>query len=422
MTAIEVEDLSKMYQLGQFSTGTLAQDIKRWWALKRGKEDPFLKIGEENDRSIKGNSEFAWSLKDINFSVEQGTAVAIIGKNGAGKSTLLKILSQITSPTTGSVKVRGRIASLLEVGTGFHPELTGKENIFLNGAILGMRKQEIKRKLDDIIDFSGVSRYIDTPVKRYSSGMYVRLAFSVAAHLESEILVVDEVLAVGDAEFQKQCLGKMNEVSNEQGRTILFVSHNMTAVERLCSKTILLKNGRVSENGLTKDVVTTYLTSENELSIAERELEAKKNTAVTFTRFSFSNDTGKTNNQFEMHENILLKLDFEVKNSINNLEISLGLTNAMGAHVMFTNLSDSNNFVQHNFEPGKYSTMVEIPGNFLIPGIYKVRISAHITGLEDIDTREDVANIKILPGIVNRSYGWSSVLSNSKWRLDKEGR
>ena len=244
-TVIKVENLSKAYQLGQFTTGTLSADISRWWAIKRGREDPFLKIGEANDRATKGTSDIVWSLKDINFEVEQGSAVGIIGRNGAGKSTLLKLLSQVTSPTSGSVKVRGRVASLLEVGTGFHPELSGRENIFLNGAILGMRKHEITRKFDEIVDFSGVERYIDTPVKRYSSGMYVRLAFAVAAHLESEILIVDEVLAVGDAEFQKKCLGKMGEVSKGEGRTVLFVSHNMNSVKALCNEGILLENGQV---------------------------------------------------------------------------------------------------------------------------------------------------------------------------------
>jgi lipopolysaccharide transport system ATP-binding protein len=225
--AIKVENLSKAYQLGDFTTGTLSRDIDRWWAKVRGKEDPFLKIGEANNRAIKGTSDIVWSLKDINLEINQGDAIGIIGKNGAGKSTLLKVLSRVTSPTRGSIKVKGRIASLLEVGTGFHPELTGRENIYLNGAILGMRKKEIARKFDEIVDFSGVERYIDTPVKRYSSGMYVRLAFAVAAYLESEILIIDEVLAVGDAEFQKKCLGKMNEVSKGEGRTVLFVSHNL---------------------------------------------------------------------------------------------------------------------------------------------------------------------------------------------------
>ena len=258
-TAIKVENLSKAYQLGQFNTGTLTHDLNRWWALLRGKEDPYLRIGESNDRSIKGTSDIVWSLKDINFQVNQGDTVGIIGKNGAGKSTLLKLLSQVTGPTTGSIKVRGRIASLLEVGTGFHPELTGRENIFLNGAILGMRKKEILRKFDEIVDFSGIERYIDTPVKRYSSGMYVRLAFAVAAHLESEILIVDEVLAVGDAEFQKKCLGKMSDVSSAEGRTVLFVSHNMLAAKQLCKKGIFLEHGKVKMTGKMEDVVDNYM-------------------------------------------------------------------------------------------------------------------------------------------------------------------
>src|SRR4051812_24898305 len=225
-TVIKVENLSKAYQLGDIGTGTISRDLERFWARVRGKDDPFLTIGEVNDRSVKGESDVVWSLKDINFEIEQGDAVGIIGANGAGKSTLLKILSRVTAPTTGTAKLKGRIASLLEVGTGFHPELSGKENIYLNGAILGMRKSEIRRKFDEIVDFSGVERYIDTPVKRYSSGMYVRLAFAVAAHLDSEILIVDEVLAVGDVEFQKKCLGKMGEVSTG-GRAGGFFRHQI---------------------------------------------------------------------------------------------------------------------------------------------------------------------------------------------------
>lgn len=259
-TAIKVENLSKIYQLGEIGTGTLSKDVHRWWVTNvLGKEDPFLKIGQTNDRSKKGETNVVYSLQDVNFEIEQGDAVGIIGKNGAGKSTLLKILSRVTSPTTGKVNVKGRVASLLEVGTGFHPELSGRENIYLNGAILGMRKREIDRKLDEIIDFSGVERYIDTPVKRYSSGMYVRLAFAVAAHLESEILIVDEVLAVGDAEFQKKCLGKMGDVSRGEGRTVLFVSHNMAAVEGLCSRSIVLEDGLCVFKGTQKEGIKKYL-------------------------------------------------------------------------------------------------------------------------------------------------------------------
>lgn len=255
---IKASGLSKAYQLGEIGTGTISRDLERWWAKLRGKEDPFLRIGEINERSVKGKSDVVWSLKDLDFEIEQGDAIGIIGRNGAGKSTLLKILSRVTAPTSGSVKVKGRIASLLEVGTGFHPELTGKENIFLNGAILGMRKAEIKRKFDEIVDFAGVERYIDTPVKRYSSGMYVRLAFAVAAHLESEILIIDEVLAVGDAEFQKKCLGKMGDISKGEGRTVLFVSHQMNAIQSFCNKGLLLTNGVLSYRGLVNDTLQKY--------------------------------------------------------------------------------------------------------------------------------------------------------------------
>jgi lipopolysaccharide transport system ATP-binding protein len=257
--AIKVEDVGKLYRLGEVGTGTLSQDLKRWWAVTRGNEDPFAKIGETNDRTTKGESDFVWALKNINFEVKQGEVLGIIGRNGAGKSTLLKLLSKVTQPTTGNIKIKGRIASLLEVGTGFHPDLTGRENVFLNGAILGMTKREIKSKFDEIVDFAGVERYIDTPVKRYSSGMYVRLAFAVAAFLEPEILIIDEVLAVGDAEFQKKCLGRMHDVSVNDGRTVLFVSHNMAAVNQLCDRTIFMKQGKIEQIGSTAKIVTKYL-------------------------------------------------------------------------------------------------------------------------------------------------------------------
>lgn len=260
MTAIEFENISKQYRLGLVSTRTLSHDLRRFWITNvMGKEDPYLKIGETNDRSTKGNSEYVWALRDINFKVGQGDVVGIIGKNGAGKSTLLKLLSRVTGPTTGVIRARGRIGSLLEVGTGFHPEMTGRENIFLNGAILGMSKHEIARKLDEIIDFSGCERYIDTPVKRYSSGMMVRLGFAVAAHLDPEILVVDEVLAVGDAEFQRKSIGKMQDVSSGEGRTVLFVSHNMASIKQLCKKCVLLQNGMIRNIGDANTIVDEYL-------------------------------------------------------------------------------------------------------------------------------------------------------------------
>lgn len=256
---IKVEDLSKQYRLGQVGRRTLRHDFNRWVYKIIGKEDPYLMIGEENDRSVKGESDYVWALRDINFEVKQGEVLGIIGRNGAGKSTLLKILSRVTAPTTGNVKIKGRIASLLEVGTGFHPELTGRNNIYLNGAILGMTKKEIASKFDEIVDFSGVERYIDTPVKRYSSGMYVRLAFAVAAHLDPEILIVDEVLAVGDKEFQRKCLGKMRQVSDQEGRTVLFVSHNIPAILNLCDKAMVLEWGKHIFTGSPDDSIDYYL-------------------------------------------------------------------------------------------------------------------------------------------------------------------
>jgi len=258
-TAIKIENLSKQYRLGLVGTGTLSHDLRRWWHVVRGKEDPYLLVGETNDRSTKGSSDYIWALKEINLEVLQGEILGIIGKNAAGKSTLLKILSKVTAPTTGIITYNGRIGSLLEVGTGFHPELTGRENIYLNGVILGMRRREIEKKFDEIVDFSGCERYIDTPVKRYSSGMTVRLGFAVAAFLEPEILVVDEVLAVGDAEFQKKAIGKMQDVSRNDGRTVLFVSHNMGAVKNLCKTGILIENGGIKYHGEIDSVVDTYL-------------------------------------------------------------------------------------------------------------------------------------------------------------------
>jgi lipopolysaccharide transport system ATP-binding protein len=292
--SIKVENLSKAYQLGQIGTGTISRDLERWYARIRGKEDPFLRIGEINNQNTKSESDIVWSLKDINFEIEQGDAVGIIGRNGAGKSTLLKILSKITSPTTGKISGNGRIASLLEVGTGFHPELSGRENIFLNGAILGMRKKEIIRKLDEIVDFAGIERYLDTPVKRYSSGMYVRLAFAVAAHLESEILIVDEVLAVGDAEFQKKCLGKMNDVSKGEGRTVLFVSHNMLAINAFCKTGILLKDGTLHFKGTVSEVISKYITDAKSNTFKEINIEQNN---FTIENVQISQDNQNSNTQ-----------------------------------------------------------------------------------------------------------------------------
>jgi lipopolysaccharide transport system ATP-binding protein len=293
-TAIEFENISKQYALGTIGTGTLSRDLNRWWARVRGKEDPYLRIGEANDRTRKSESGFVWALKDINFRVEQGDVLGIIGKNGAGKSTLLKILSRVTTPTTGTIRARGRIASLLEVGTGFHPEMTGRENIYMNGSIMGMTKAEITRKLDEIVAFAGVERYIDTPVKRYSSGMTVRLGFAIAAHLEPEILVVDEVLAVGDAEFQRKAIGKMQDVAKGEGRTVLFVSHNMAAVRSLCTKGLVLKNGTIDYTGDIKSSIDHYLEvggTPFEGKIADHILWVKQGLHIQSIRFNDSEDS-----------------------------------------------------------------------------------------------------------------------------------
>lgn len=269
-TAIEFNNISKQYRLGLVSTRTLSHDLNRWWQTAvLHKEDPYLKIGSVNDRSMAADSEYVWALKDIDFKVKQGDVVGIIGKNGAGKSTLLKLLSRVTGPTTGTIKAKGRIGSLLEVGTGFHPEMTGRENIYMNGAILGMTKAEITRKLDEIVDFSGCERYIDTPVKRYSSGMMVRLGFAVAAHLDPEILVVDEVLAVGDAEFQKKAIGKMQDVSRGEGRTVLFVSHNMASVRALCTTGMLLEKGQIAFVGNIGETIDRYIMNSNDANEGE---------------------------------------------------------------------------------------------------------------------------------------------------------
>lgn len=275
-TAIEFEHVGKQYRLGLVSTKTLSHDLNRWWQTSvLGKEDPYLKIGETNDRSKAGSSEYVWALRDIDFKVEQGDVVGIIGKNGAGKSTLLKLLSKVTGPTVGTIRARGRIGSLLEVGTGFHPEMTGRENIFMNGAIMGMTKNDVARKLDEIVAFSGCERYIDTPVKRYSSGMTVRLGFAVAAHLEPEILVVDEVLAVGDAEFQKKAIGKMQDISRGNGRTVLFVSHNMESIKNLCKSGVILENGQTVFFGTASDCVNRYLDSERDVFLTETVVSEK---------------------------------------------------------------------------------------------------------------------------------------------------
>ena len=367
--AIRAENISKQYRLGEVGTGTISHDLNRAWARLRGKEDPFLKIGESNDRSTKGESDYVWSLKDINFEIEKGDAVGIIGRNGAGKSTLLKLLSRVTKPTTGHFEVQGRIASLLEVGTGFNPEMTGRENIFLNGAILGMRRQEIKRKFDEIVDFAGVERYIDTPVKRYSSGMYVRLAFAVAAHLESEILIVDEVLAVGDAEFQKKCLGKMGDVSKGEGRTVLFVSHNMGAVKTLCKKGLLLNNGLVDYIGNVDDCVSYYMSNAKEKAENSRTLDIGNN-IVKFKKIEVKNPATERPDLIDENKPIELITEFNlISEEPKRYHLTYHLINEMGEA-----LFSFSNPEAISLNEGFNEIICKFPENFFQAGTYHLKL------------------------------------------------
>ena len=396
-SVIKVENLSKQYRLGEIGTGSLSHDVNRWWHRVRGRENPYLKIGETNDRSTKGESEYVWSLKDINFEVEQGDAVGIIGRNGAGKSTLLKILSRVTGPTTGSVKVKGRIASLLEVGTGFHPELSGRDNIFLNGAILGMRKHEIQKKFDEIVDFSGVERYIDTPVKRYSSGMYLRLAFAVAAHLESEILIVDEVLAVGDAEFQKKCLGKMNDVSKGEGRTVLFVSHNMSAVKSLCSKGFILKNGLLQYGGNVNEAIKNYLSNDGEIKGNKKSFD----TAYGFEVFEL-NEICLQNSDSSYLDPLVEDKEIELTTTINfkakdakRYHITYHLYNELGENMF----SFSNVPINQEMKQGKNFIRCIFPANFFQSGNFSLALFVVIDGRASIFSEKDILTFTVVNGL-----------------------
>jgi len=355
---ISVEHLTKKYDLGVIGTGTLSRDLNRWWARLRGKPDPYTRIGQQDHFERIGESILA--LADVSFKVEQGEALGIIGKNGAGKSTLLKILSRVTAPTSGVVKVKGRIGSLLEVGTGFHPELTGRENVYLNGAILGMRKDEVDRKFDEIVDFSGVEKFIDTPVKRYSSGMYVRLAFAVAAHLDPEILVVDEVLAVGDAEFQKKCLGKMGDVANA-GQTVLFVSHNMSAVESLCKRAYLLESGKIEVSGDVSQVIKKYLDSTQSSGSIR-----KKSDAIEFLGVDYKN--------FAIDDDINIKLPFRINAyDLNEVKINIAIIDTGGKKIIRLQ-SDliTDNFSLNSNKCYTFDFNIESPK--LAPGKYFINI------------------------------------------------
>ena len=412
--ALKAENISKQYRLGQVGTGSLSHDLNRFWHQIRGKEDPYLKIGDSNDRTQKGNSDYVWSLRDINFEIEQGDAVGIIGRNGAGKSTLLKLLSKVTKPTTGKILTNGRIASLLEVGTGFHPEMTGRENVFLNGAILGMTRKEITRKFDEIVDFSGVERYIDTPVKRYSSGMYVRLAFAVAANLESEILIVDEVLAVGDAEFQKKCLGKMGDVSKGEGRTVLFVSHNMTAVKELCSKGILLNQGLLNYQG---DIANTIFEYQKSSQIQSSYLHsgsldsALGNENIRILEFYVK----PLNDGFlDIDSGMKVKLRFYNFQENINLDTTFELRTYEESVVFHTGVLIS---TQNDSKKGEYTVEFEIPKNLLNAGNYYFKlifgmdqkvalfIANEIVGFE-VENVKIGSNITTLPGIIRPNFDY----------------
>ena len=402
-TAIEFEHVSKQYRLGLVSTKTLSHDIRRFWLTQvLHREDPYLKIGEVNDRSTKGSSEYVWALRDIDFKVQQGDVVGIIGKNGAGKSTLLKLLSRVTGPTTGTIRAHGRIGSLLEVGTGFHGEMTGRENIYMNGAILGMTKREIDSKLDEIIDFSGCERYIDTPVKRYSSGMTVRLGFAVAAFLEPEILVVDEVLAVGDAEFQKKAIGKMKDVSQGQGRTVLFVSHNMTSIKQLCKHGVLLENGMVSYMGTAEDTIGKYLAvnlEELDKPLLER-TDREGNGKVRFTNVIFKNEKGDAVTEAFVGTPLTIEMHFQVNDpevDLSRAIMACGLSDSYGTTIANW-VSDE---LDHDFSnlKNERKLVLKIPALNLRPQTYNfgVQLSIGSTSPKDwCDAINPAAQLTIL--------------------------
>jgi len=369
-TVISVEHLSKRYDLGVIGTGTISRDLSRWWARLRGNPDPYQKVGQADYGNRDGDS--IWALNDINFQVEQGQALGIIGANGAGKSTLLKILSRVTGPTSGVAKVKGRIGSLLEVGTGFHAELTGRENVYLNGAILGMRRSEIDRKFDEIVDFSGVEKFIDTPVKRYSSGMYVRLAFAVAAHLDPEILIVDEVLAVGDAEFQKKCLGKMEDVAGE-GRTVLFVSHNMQMIRSLCPNSMLLDSGKITQVGDSEIVVSEYYdTLQKQKRVV---LEGQhNNTYVVLDQIVINN-----NKPINIGQDIQIDLYIKAIKDVDNLSIGISFHDEQSRIV---SIFYSHPKIVFSLKQGDHQITAKLKSFQFTPGNYTIRVRFERNGIE----------------------------------------
>lgn len=416
-TIIKVENLSKQYRLGEIGTGSLSHDLNRWWHTIRGKEDPYLKIGETNDRTLKGNSDYVWALKDINFEIKRGEIWGVIGKNGAGKSTLLKLLSRITSPSHGVIKINGKMSSLLEVGTGFHGELTGRENVFLNGTILGMKRKEISAKMNEIISFAGVEKYIDTPVKRYSSGMFVRLAFAVAAHLDTDILILDEVLAVGDASFQRKCIGKMNDAATNQGKTVLFVSHNLSQIQGLCNKGMLLENGELKITGDINKIISEYILGSRQsrqIDVTQLPRMGQKSLDFKIQKLTFTNDITTI---YEM-DSISFEMEFECASAMKELVLGFSIKDTLDNHLIECRSTSS--IPIFNIEKtGIYTIRVTLNPN-LSAGVYVLNIGArNVNGtLEYIPS---VTNIEILPskefeewnkpsaGIINTPSTWEII-------------
>ncbi len=411
--AIKFENISKQYRLGEVGTGTLSHDLHRVWARLRGKPDPFAKVGAVNDRTQSstknqeqrtkhgGATDYVWALRDINFEVQQGEILGIIGRNGAGKSTLLKILSRVTAPTTGRIKSRGRIASLLEVGTGFHPELTGRENIYLNGAILGMRRHEITKQLEEIVEFSGCAKYIETPVKRYSSGMTVRLGFAVAAHLDCEILVIDEVLAVGDAEFQRKCIGKMGDVAR-LGKTVLFVSHNMIAVRSLCHRAIQLTNGFIERNGDVSNVVAEYLqfagNNEPRRKWSEDQ-NAPGNDIVRLLGISITSVSENPFGNIEIDSAIAIEVSYRRLIDNKSFHLTFHLVNQDEVVVLTTSPGSAPP------ESGTYTSNCIVPAPLLNSGGYRVKILIVEDGSRVTWVDESLVSFTV-EDLRERSEGW----------------
>jgi lipopolysaccharide transport system ATP-binding protein len=389
-TVIRVENLSKRYVIAHQEQGSVQYKTFSG-AITNAAKSVVNALNPRAKKEVNPSREEFWALKDVSFEIKQGDRIGIVGRNGAGKSTLLKVLSRITEPTSGSIRIKGRVASLLEVGTGFHPELTGRENIFLNGAILGMSRVEIQRKFDEIVAFAEIEKFLDTPVKRYSSGMYVRLAFAVAAHLDPEILIIDEVLAVGDAQFQKKCLGKMEDVG-KQGRTVLFVSHNMATINTLCQRAVWLVNGCVKIDGEADEVTNKYLTYGVEHTgevIIQRSNSSQK---FYFKKINLFNQQGNITSVFSVREPIKIALEYEAVQTLEGLEVSIQVSNYFGIKVFTTNRSSS---VSAKVRKGNYVSQIEIPALFLVPGTYSINIAAHIPNVEYVCKHETILNFEI---------------------------